>query len=765
MGLGAKLNFAFITVIIVMVISHAAFQVIGERNAATASAHKIVDPAIKLLSQDINAVQTKNRDLASRLSADPAFISAWGSKNREAVANAVRAFEDRMGMPGFVTVIDDKGKVFYSSDSPAKFGYAAHDQTAEVSNVLMNQWWAGASSLTAAGTLSVTGMVPITAGGRGVLAVSQPLNTEFLTGLQKKFELTQGLQSLDMLIFSVKDGKVDGATPGLMNRQDGGFVTALDREGMKPMKDKPEAEFAGRIWKAYRFEDTNHHPVAYVLVTTPMPDIKLKLAAIAGQAAISGVAALFLGLLLSMGIAGKVNKSMDILVQRAKDLAAHKKDMPSLYGLSSEWMELAQTIDMAVATPRSSVKSLQNQMGKHQTELEERQKQIEASQQQVEHVNRQLMNQSKQLSEVSKQINHANAQAILLQQKLASVLQISTEGFLILDPFGNVFNANPTFVNWSGLAEAEIAGRFCFDLVRKPGDPREPMSTAAFSRHIANPGDLIAQFFPEGFVYHRSGEKAVEVLVHLQPVMTDDRNIQGYIMVLRDKSLHSEAARLRSEIVSMLQDSIRQPLVVAEQKWSSVLSASSQAGNSAFGPTLIDLHGSYQQVLGIVDSLLMMHAGIVPTSPVIRDQVSITRLVGDCLEQAAPQARAHQIMLDYKTVTGLPTTAVDKDIVRDVLVQLLEKMISVTAPGGRVRVESGSKGNEIRLSIFSSGPALPAPEIEDMFAGFIQGKHTEDTYGARLALYLVRNNIERLGGRVWAESDRGTYIYFILPVQ
>jgi signal transduction histidine kinase len=405
-------------------------------------------------------------------------------------------------------------------------------------------------------------------------------------------------------------------------------------------------------------------------------------------------------------------------------------------------------------------------MSRHQDELEEKQKMVEQANSQVEAVNRQLMIQSKQLSEISKQINHANTQSILLQQKLASVLQISTEGYLILDAFGNVVSANPILLNWTGCNENELAGRFCFDLVRRPGEAASNGQHPPFSQHIAKPADLIAQFYPEGMIYHSRDQKKVDVLIHLQPIMTDDQNVQGFVMVLRDKSLHSEAHRLRNEIVAMLQDSIRAPLAVADQKWSNVLSTtSSQYGNTPLAPALIDLHSNYQSLLGVIDSLLMMHTGVLPTPIVHREQVSITRLIGDCLEQVAQQARAHQIMLDYKTVTGLPNTTVDKQILRDIVAQLLEKMISVTAPGGRVRVESTAKNNEIRLSIFSSGPALPQMEIEDMFAGFIQGKHTEDTYGSRLNMYLVRNNLERLGGKIWAESDRGTYFYFTLPVQ
>jgi signal transduction histidine kinase len=72
----------------------------------------------------------------------------------------------------------------------------------------------------------------------------------------------------------------------------------------------------------------------------------------------------------------------------------------------------------------------------------------------------------------------------------------------------------------------------------------------------------------------------------------------------------------------------------------------------------------------------------------------------------------------------------------------------------------------MRLSVTSSGPGLPEEEITDMFAGFIEGKHTENTYSQRLSMYLARNNVERLGGKIWAESEagRGIGIYFTLPV-
>jgi signal transduction histidine kinase len=767
LGLLAKLNVAVFTVIIVTVVTHAAFQLFGERNAASNAAKLVASTATMELQKETEAIEKHNRLLADKLVLDPAFIQAYSSKDRGTLSTAVQSFQARNGFSGSITVVDKDAKVFWSSDSPSKFGYSVMDANKEISDILHRGiFWHEAAQLTATGEMGIGDLVPIRIGGNvsGVLAVLEPVNSEFLAGLKRKVELTTDVGKVDFLFFSPRDRHVT-MTPELMG-SNGGFAQALQSGNNNNFRQAIEQ--GGRLWYPYPYTDAANRVIGIAYAAAIMPATQAKIAAIMGQAAISAFAALILGICMSVAISGKQNKNIKFLVARATALAAQKRDLPSLEGLGQEWMELADVIDTAVASPRSSVKSLQNQMGKHQDELAEKEKQIEIANSQVEAVNRQLMVQNRQLSEVSKQINAATSQSILLQQKLAALMQVSTEGFLILDPFGNVMNANPTFLNWAGCVEGEVAGRYCFDFVRKPGDPREGNNgngngDSAFALH--NPSDLIANFYPEGVIYHRKEDRLVEVLTHLQPVMTDEQNIQGYVMVMRDKSLHSEASRLRGEMVAMLQESIRTPLTSAEQKWSAVNAYTQQLMNSTLNNQLTDVHMTYQQLLGVVDSLLMVYGGIVPSAPVVREQLSITRLIGDCLEQVAQQARVHQIMLDYKTVTGLPTTAVDKQIVRDVVIQLMEKMISVTAPGGRVRVESAAKGNEIRISIFSSGPALGAEEIEEMFAGFVQGKHPEESYSSRLSLYLVRNNIERIGGRVWAESDRGTYIYFLLPVQ
>src|SRR5207302_1788063 len=135
-----------------------------------------------------------------------------------------------------------------------------------------------------------------------------------------------------------------------------------------------------------------------------------------------------LGFIFAAGISGHINNSLRFLIQRARDLGAQKASLAPLEGLQGEWLELGELMDTSVSSLRSSVQSLKSQVNKRTYDVDDRLKQAEAASGQLETLNRQLSDKGKQLSEVSKQVNYANQQAVLLQQKLDSVSQVSTEG-------------------------------------------------------------------------------------------------------------------------------------------------------------------------------------------------------------------------------------------------------------------------------------------------------------------------------------------------
>lgn len=780
MAISIKLLAAFITVIMVMVLGYSGYSLFIDYQNTRAVARRKIDDAIQRLSRQFKQIETDNKIFALQINRDPSLINAFNSKDRAAVGNALRIAIDKTGFVGFVTLVDDKGNVFYSTDTPAKSGYSARERSSGVDFVFKNNnLYQGPASFSLTGAVTISSMVPIRTTNRvaGVIAVNQPLNAEFLTGVVTEFSLQHNhLDGIDIALIDAKDGSHLTAVTSQLANSKNFFLRELRDRGLKAIpqmggffgSSDSGFENSGRWWKQFNLAGVSHSDVvAVLLITTAVPDEPIRILSMLGVAGGFGILAFLFALLFTAGISKGVNTPLRFLIKRTHDIASQKNVLPPLEGLSGDWLELAELMDTAVSSMRQTIISLKDKLENQSHQFKDKNIQTEDATSQMASLNRQFSNQSKQLTEVSKQINFANRQSVLLQRKLEAIMQVSTEGLLILDQFGNVLSANAIFLNWLGATEGEIAGSLCFDLVRKLGQPKEDgLHSKTFSKRDGNAVDIVNQFYPEGVVYHRNQSQAVEVIAHLQPIASDDSNIQGYVMVLRDKSARSEIAQLKREIVAMLSDSIRNNLVSSETRWQSILSNAPQTMHSSAGQSLAELHSQYEQLLGVVDSLLMMYGGFVPPLVVPQEQIMISRIVADCLEEVAPLARTRQLSLDYKTVTGLPMIKGNKDSVHGTLIEILEKMIQVTAAGGRVRVESQIKGAELRLGITSSGPALPEDEITDMFAGFIQGKHSEDTYGSRLSMYLARNNVERLGGKIWAESEagRGTTIYFTVPI-
>lgn len=770
-----------------MVIGTVGAAILLDYQSSRMNAARNAIAALGAYSHDRDLIWSANKQLAATIAQDPAVISALSSHNRKAAGDIVSGIIKDTSYPGDLTLIDGAGKVFYSTDTPKFSDYSAKAKCSGVENVLTQYRPAQVyGNFSPHGYITLSSLEPVRSNNKviGVIAASQPLSTEFLTGLAAKLPIENpNFSDSGLAAVSRPPEGEQGSVTASPEIQQSPIVAELNKKGFdglpKPVislgtgdinqyvpftTSAASFENGRRWWVRQDLAGANGELLGAILVCAPISDIRSQVTSVALLGLLIGGVTFIVALILVSSIAGSVTNPLRYLRKRTEALAKERSSLPPMEGLEGEWLSLGESIETAIANARQSMQSLRNQLNRTAQEAEVKAQTSTDTSAQVDALNRQIAQQSKQLTEVSKQMNFANRQSVLLQRKLDAVLQVSTEGFLVLDQYGNILSANTVFLNWLGVTEGEIAGRLCFDLVKKPGEQKSDFQSGqAFAQHGGDPHALINQFYPEGVVFNFQKDTSIEVMAHLQPIESEDGSIQAYVMVLRDKSLRSEIARVRNEIVAMLTDSIRAPLVHAEGDWSKIMSAQDQM-HPNFAQQLAEVHEQYENLIAVIESLLMMYGSFVPPPAAPRESIIVNRLVADCLEEMAPYARDRQLALDYKSVTGLPNLNGNRETVYSIIVALLEKMVSITTPGGRVRVETSARAEEMRIGVLSSGPALPAQEIADMFAGFIEGKHDQSEYGTRLALYLVRNNVERMGGKIWAESDRGTAIYFTAPL-
>ena len=115
----------------------------------------------------------------------------------------------------------------------------------------------------------------------------------------------------------------------------------------------------------------------------------------------------------------------------------------------------------------------------------------------------------------------------------------------------------------------------------------------------------------------------------------------------------------------------------------------------------------------------------------------------------------------------MPQVAADADKVRQVLVNLVENAIKYSPDGGRVEVGIEERDGFLRFHVRDEGLGIAPEDQEQIFEKFYRAdpQMTRGVGGTGLGLYICRELIDRMGGRIWAEPNgsKGSMFVFELP--
>ncbi len=134
---------------------------------------------------------------------------------------------------------------------------------------------------------------------------------------------------------------------------------------------------------------------------------------------------------------------------------------------------------------------------------------------------------------------------------------------------------------------------------------------------------------------------------------------------------------------------------------------------------------------------------------------------GPRLEREGLHLRLH-IEEEVGQVSGHP------DLLQQVIDELLDNAHKFSPSGGDIVVHAWADEQFVYVSITDPGVGVPQEDLERIFDRFYQvdGSTKRAFSGMGVGLAVVREIVERHGGRVWAESPgpgKGTTIIFTLP--
>ncbi|SKA70920.1 two-component system, NtrC family, sensor kinase [Paucidesulfovibrio gracilis DSM 16080] len=137
----------------------------------------------------------------------------------------------------------------------------------------------------------------------------------------------------------------------------------------------------------------------------------------------------------------------------------------------------------------------------------------------------------------------------------------------------------------------------------------------------------------------------------------------------------------------------------------------------------------------------------------VQENVDVGALVEGTISFLANEAMHRNIIIQREYAPDLPLINTDATQVQQVVLNLLENAIDAVGRDGSIQVRTGTGSGEVSFSVSDTGPGIDPQLIHKIFDPFFSTKKVGE--GTGLGLSITYGIVERLGGRINAESEPG----------
>jgi signal transduction histidine kinase len=300
------------------------------------------------------------------------------------------------------------------------------------------------------------------------------------------------------------------------------------------------------------------------------------------------------------------------------------------------------------------------------------------------------------------------------------------------------------------------------------------------ARSIARPVRLLnfaAEEFGEGNFSARAPTEGQDEMSRLGM----NFNAMAERLQKREERL-AELDRLKSEFVSTVSHELRTPLTTIKALTRLLMrDGIDETKRREYIETIsVECDRQIDFVLNLLD-LSRIEGGVMR---VTHERVDVEEVISSVVKSETRSAEKRRHVLRVEPKPEVPPVCADPKELRRVLSNIVENAIKYTPDGGRIILSAFEKDSHVVISVADNGRGIPAKDMPILFDKFHRGRpaphspalaegttnaeflEDADVSGVGLGLYLGRNVMERMGGRISVDSEvgRGSTFKLHLPL-
>ncbi len=320
------------------------------------------------------------------------------------------------------------------------------------------------------------------------------------------------------------------------------------------------------------------------------------------------------------------------------------------------------------------------------------------------------------------------------QAESAALVESMIEGVIAADGRGHIVTANP--------AARRLLGY----------EPDESLPDLAELFRVKAAREVVDAVLRGEPVQDRQLEMdARVVLMNARPLPNG-----GAVLVLHDLTEVRRLEAVRRDFVANVSHELKTPLTSISGYAETLLSDSAEPETTErFLRTILSNARRMQRLVDDLLDLSRIEAG--RWHPTL-SEVDIGAVARESWAALAARAESHRIQLTLDIAPDAATVSADLDAVRQVLTNLMDNSLRYTPEGGRVTCITRRQDGAVAMSIRDNGAGITREHLPRIFERFYRAdqSRSREEGGTGLGLSIVKHLVEAHGGRVTAESERGS---------
>lgn len=326
---------------------------------------------------------------------------------------------------------------------------------------------------------------------------------------------------------------------------------------------------------------------------------------------------------------------------------------------------------------------------------------------------------------------------------------------LITSWSGTILEANRQASLSSGYSNEQLLSQNFLSMhTLKEEDGKKYMQLLQKHQTVTYESDLIT----------RSGLK-VPVEVHAHKI--EFQGVDSLQWILRDIRERKELDSLREDLTATIYHDLRAPLANIISSLD-ILQRMLPVETTESMQTIFEItHRSTDRMQRLISSLLDINR-LENGQPITnRKTADISEIIQDAIDVILPNSQPKMQTITRAIQPALPMVFVDLDMIRRVVINLLENAVKFTPINGLIEIGARMGEGQLLIWVSDSGPGISDEYKETIFQKFTRIKYENAPKGVGLGLAFCRLAVNAHGGNIWVESEegRGSKFVFTLPVK